>query len=64
VEGEASPEAWSQAHRWQVAAQPGWADKWDSALAGGIERPGLDDSVITDGDILSAVQSLRNPLGA
>lgn len=49
---------WAFDHVWQMAAMPGFGDKYASALANGIVRPGNDPSVISDGDILSAVQSL------
>ena len=58
-EGEAEPDMWAADHRWQYAAQPGWGAAWDSALAGGIQDPGGNPGVITDGQILSAVQSLQ-----
>lgn len=61
TEGEADPIAWSSANQWQMAAIPGFGDKYGSALLNGIDRPGNDQSVISDGDILSAVQSLRAP---
>jgi hypothetical protein len=43
-----------------LAATPGWAEAWESAVAGGIVSPGSDPGVITDGMILAAVQ----PMGA
>jgi hypothetical protein len=52
------PEAWLYPRRWQVAAQPGWASAWESAVAGGVENPGENEGVITDGMILSAVQDI------
>jgi len=62
VEGSGSPEDWAMGHAWELAAQPGWADAWESAQAthhGEPEYvPGADESVITDAMILSAVQSL------
>lgn len=52
------PPLWASGHHWQVAAAPGFADAYASALAGGIENPGRDQSVIPDADILAAVQRL------
>lgn len=52
------PPQWSYDHRWQMAAQPGWADAYASALAGGVPDPGRDPAVITDPQILSAVQAV------
>lgn len=57
-----TPEQWVAENAWTLAAQPGWAAAWGSALAShaGDETysPGSDESVITDGMILSAVQSI------
>lgn len=43
----------------RVCSAPGWADAWESALAGGHEQPGRDEAVITDEMILAAVQNLE-----
>jgi len=42
----------------RVAAAPGLADAYASALAGGVEDPGRDPAVISDAMILAAVQGL------
>lgn len=55
---EPDPTQWVYLHRWEWAASPSWADKWASAIAGGITEPGKDSTVITDQDILSTVQFL------
>jgi len=54
------PGAWQAQHAWEMAAQPGFGDAYASALAADppIERPGNDTSVISDAQILSAVQSV------
>lgn len=59
TEGEADPVAWSQTNQWAMAASPGFGDKYASAIAANIERPGNDPSVISDPDILSAVQAIE-----
>lgn len=59
--GEMHPITWATNNQWTISAAPGFADKYASALAGGINRPGNDPSVISDGDILSAVQALATP---
>lgn len=51
-------EEWTNLRSWDLAATPGWAAKWESALAGGISNPGENSAVITDGDILSRIQQL------
>lgn len=52
------PQQWAKDHVWWVAAAPGFAAAYESALAGAVERPGNDPSVISDAQILSAVQAL------
>jgi hypothetical protein len=49
---------WAQQHSWDMAAQPGFGEAYAYAVATGVERPGNDPAVITDGQILAAVQSL------
>lgn len=60
TEGESDPVAWSTANQWAMAATPSFGDKYASAIAGGVVRPGNDQAVISDGDIVSAVQAIRN----
>lgn len=55
---DVDPEQWTADNRHAWAASPGWSDAWDSALAAQNPNPGADESVITDQQILSAVQSL------
>ena len=52
---------WAFNHRWEMAAAPGFADAYASALAGGVPSPGLDPSVISDAQILAAVQAITAP---
>ena len=47
--------------RWPVAAASDIEAAYASALAAGNEHPGGDESVITDGQILSAVQANPAP---
>jgi hypothetical protein len=49
---------WTGDRSWDIAATPGWAEKWESAVAGGITDPGANPGVITDADILARVQPL------
>jgi hypothetical protein len=60
IEGIADPLEWTTEYQWQMAATPGFGDKYAYALATGIQYPGRDTSVISDGDILSAVQAIMN----
>lgn len=54
----ADPLGWAVEHQWAVAASPGFADAYASAVASGVERPGQDPAVISDAQILAAVQAL------
>ena len=51
------PPEWAAAHQWQIAAAPGFADAYASAIAGDVPNPGRDPAVISDAQILSAVQA-------
>jgi hypothetical protein len=55
---ETNPLLWAGEHQWQLAAAPGFADAYASAVAGGVPNPGADPSVISDAMILSAIQAL------
>lgn len=43
--------------QWDVAAAPGFAEAYTYAIETGVENPGRDASVITDAQLLSAVQA-------
>lgn len=58
VSGALDPGSWTAQHSWDMAAQPGFGDAYASAVAGSVPRPGNDPSVISDAQILGAVQSL------
>ncbi len=55
---DTDPYEWVAQNVLRLAAEPGWAAAWASALAAGNPDPGRDPAVITDGMILSAVQAL------
>lgn len=59
--GALHPTSWASQNQWAIAASPGFADKYAYALATGIENPGRDPSVISDAEILSAVQAMAIP---
>lgn len=46
---------------WACAAQPGWGEAWASAQAAGNPNPGDDPAVISDPQILAAVQKILAP---
>ncbi len=51
------PTRWADSHLWAIAAAPGFADAYSSALAGSVPNPGADPSVISDAQLLAAVQA-------
>lgn len=53
-----NPLDWAMSHMWDMAGMPSFGDKYASALVAGIPRPGNDPSVISDPEILSAVQAI------
>jgi len=61
VQGD--PDRWTYDNRRDWASAPGWDAAWESALVSNEEdpgyNPGLDEAVITDGMILSQVQSMN-----
>jgi hypothetical protein len=60
AETEGIPDGWEWgiANRYSLAAAPGFGDAYASALAAGVPNPGRDQSVVSDAQILSAVQTL------
>jgi hypothetical protein len=58
TEGMTDPWTWTVSHQWELAATPSFGDKYAYAIAMGIQNPGRDQSVISDAEILSAVQAL------
>lgn len=68
---DAHPLAVTDTIQWKCAAEPGWGEAWASAEAAQESLPeedrkpiGLDESVITDAMILSAVQKNLGLSGA
>jgi len=49
---------WTAEHKWEVCAAPGFADAYATALLNEVPQPGRDQSVISDGQLLSAVQGI------
>ena len=62
VDAALDPGSWQAIHSWDMAAQPGFGDAYAYALETHPDdpdyRPGNDPAVITDEQILAAVQSL------
>lgn len=64
IEGIDNPESWVNSRMWQFAAQPSWGDKWayaqDTYQVNANPDLGARDDVISDADILAAVQALKS----
>jgi cytochrome c5 len=56
--GAKNPSQWAMENCWALAAQPGFGDAYGYAIANGNTEPGKDPAVITDAQILAAVQSI------
>jgi hypothetical protein len=52
---------WAAEHVWVIAASPGFADAYSSALAGAVPNPGRDPAVISDDQIRAAVVAEAGP---
>jgi hypothetical protein len=55
---------WAYQNRRDWAAAPGWDSAWESAKVSNPDAdydPGTDEGVITDGMILSQIQSMITP---
>jgi hypothetical protein len=61
-EGIADADIWTNDNRRYWSAAPGWDEAWESAYASHPDEPqydpGSDEAVITDGMILSQIQSM------
>ena len=55
------PTAFADREQWAIAAAPGFAAAYSYALETGVEHPGRDVSVISDAQLLSAVQAILQP---
>jgi hypothetical protein len=53
------PTQWAYDHMWIIAASPGFADAYSSAIVANVPTPGRDEAVISDGQILAAVQAIE-----
>ena len=58
VDKDHQPAQWADDHIWWMAATPGFADAYESAVLNDVFRPGNDPAVISDGMILSGIQAL------
>ena len=51
-------ESWVAERIWDLAATPGWAAAWGTAVSNGVTDPGANEAVISDPMILAAVQPM------
>lgn len=58
TQGIRQADKWAEDNRWALAAQPGFDNAYAYAVATDHVEPGKDVAVISDADILSAVQAL------
>lgn len=49
---------WAITNMWTIAASPTFGEKYAYALAANVPNPGRDETVISDAEILSAVQPI------
>jgi hypothetical protein len=58
-----NPEAWTRTNLWSLVSSPGWADQWayafDTATVNTNPDLGVRTDVISDGDILAAIQAVH-----
>lgn len=57
-EGVDNPFQWAHSRNWIFSAEPGWDDAYAYAIATGVQDPGNNEGVITDGMICSALQAI------
>lgn len=58
TQGITQADKWADDNRWVMAAQPGFDDAYAYAVNTSVEDPGNSPVVITDEQILSAVQAV------
>lgn len=58
LEGIQQADKWAEDNRWAMAAQPGFDEAYAYAVNTGVASPGKNAAVVTDKEILSAVQAL------
>lgn len=55
------PTRWAADHVWAIAAAPGFAAAYSTAILNGVENPGRDTAVISDAQITAAVAAEAAP---
>jgi hypothetical protein len=60
VEGMDDPLQWATSNRYEIAAAPGFGDKYASALVRETPYPGRDQAVIADPELLASVRAVSS----
>jgi hypothetical protein len=61
TDGVEQPEALAAIHMWRIVANGPIADAYSYAVATDVPNPGKDEAVVTDANILAAVQAIVAP---
>ncbi len=56
--GPEQPPALAELHMWRIVANGPIADAYSYAVAANVPNPGKDEAVVTDANILAAVQAI------
>ena len=56
--GPEQPEALASVHMWRIVANGPIADAYSYAVATNVPNPGKDEAVVTDANILAAVEDV------
>ena len=59
--GPEQPEALASVHMWRIVANGPIADAYSYAVAANVPNPGKDEAVVTDANILAAVEAIVAP---
>ena len=59
--GTEQPEALASMHMWRIVANSTIADAYSYAVAANVPNPGKDEAVVTDANILAAVEAIVAP---
>ena len=61
TDGTEQPEALASVHMWRIVATSPIADAYSYAVATDVPNPGKDEAVVTDAQILAAVEAIVAP---
>lgn len=61
TDGPEQPPALAELHMWRIVANSPIADAYSYAVAANVPNPGKDEAVVTDANILAAVEAIVAP---